>query len=258
MTAWLELESEIESIYEETLTQTKRDFALTREQILMILDRYINKDGSINKSKLRRILEETDGISAAQARGLYEGTEEGMSKAAKATAAFLLANVGAITKAAELDAESAVALKRWADGLNLRDRTKILAGKHSDEIRNIIRRGVYKGETTDALRNKIRDYYDGEEWQIDRIVESEVYNTHRLQFGHTARENGVQWVQFNEYFPASKNRENHECFTYAREDNYGLGAGIFHIDDDKIYSPHPRCTGYLSIPTNLDTEGVTR
>lgn len=251
MVAWLDLEREIEQIYKDTRSKTMADYNGNIEDILSEIDKYGTNEGKIDRRKLSRILDKVDEKQRKQARDIFDDTTEGMSLTTKATALFLVANVGVITNEAEYNAMEEIALTRWLDDINLRDRTSILAGQQADEIRNIVRQGVYRDTPLSEVRQQVRDKYVGDEWKVDRIVESEVYNTHRLQFGKTARESGLQYVQFNEFFPASKNRERHECYTYAREDNYGKGQGIFHIDDDKIYSPHPRCTGYLSIPSHL-------
>lgn len=248
MVQWSALERDVRKTYINTRKDVKYNHETITYDILDLLDRYASKDGTINRQKLSSLFDRLDTLTYQQGEQLFENTGNGMSTTAKITVAFLVMNIGRIKKRAVLDIQKEVALAKWIGDINLRDRTVLLAGQYSDDIRNIIRRGAYFETPIADIRKQVQEYYKGEDWKLDRIVESELYNTHRLQFGKTAEENGIEYVQFNEYFPASKNRENHECYTYAREDNYGLGEGIFKVTDDKIYSPHPRCTGYLTIP----------
>lgn len=244
----MKLEREINAIYEETLNNVNKDVSLVQAELIDLLDKYSTSDGTLNRNKTSELFEHVDRLSTQEGKKIYEETTEGMSKTTLATVIFLVANVEFITSRNRLDTEKDIALKRWVGDLNLRDRTVLQAGLHSDEVRTIIRQGVYRETPIPQIREQVRQYYDGESWKLDRIVESEVYNTHRLQFGHTVEQNGGEYIQFNEYFPASKNRERHECYAYARENPYGLGEGIFKVTDDKIYAPHPQCTSYLSVP----------
>ena len=248
MVQWSALERDIRKTYITTRKDVRYNQKETTYETLDMLDRYTTKDGTISRQKLTTLFDRLDILSSQNGSKIYDRTEEGMITSANITVAFLLLNIGQIKKRAALDVRKEVALNKWIGDINLRDRTVLLAGQFSDDIRNIVRRGVYFETPVADIRKQIQEYYTGEEWKLDRIVESELYNTHRLQFGKTAEENGIEYVKFNEFFPESKNRINHECYTYAREDNYGLGEGIFKVTDDKIYSPHPRCTGYLTIP----------
>src|SRR5690625_98363 len=248
MVQWAALERDVRREYIKTRSDIISDHDDLTYETLELLERMTTKDGTINRQKLSSLFDRLDALSSQHGKRIYDKTEDGMSTSARITAAFLLLNVGLITRKAALNVREEVALQKWIDGINLRDRTSILAGQFSDDIRTIIRRGTYYETPVEQIRRQVREFYKGEEWKLDRIIESEIYNTHRIQFGKTAEENGIEYIQFNEYFPESKNRENHECYTYAREDNYGLGAGIFKVTDDKIYYPHPRCTGYLTIP----------
>lgn len=248
MVQWSALERDIRRTYTNTRKDVRYDHMEFTYETLDMLDRYTTKDGTINRRQISSLFDRLDSLSAQRGNKIYDKTEEGMISSAEITAAFLLLNIGLIKRKAALDVRKEVALNKWIGDINLRDRTVLLAGQFSDDIRNLVRRGVYHETPVADIRNQIRDYYKGEEWKLDRIVESEIYNTHRLQFGKTVEDSGIEYVQFNEFFPESKNRVNHECYTYAREDNYGLGEGIFKVTDDKIYSPHPRCTGYLTIP----------
>lgn len=254
MTAWTSLARDIQKIDAQTARKLKTDVRSVERDLEELLDEFTANDDTINRGRVARLLREIDALTSEQADIMFEDTTEGMSKATGAVVAFLVANIGFTRNKYQLDASGDVALRRWVDDLNMLDRTRIIGGSYGDEIRGIIRQGAYRDVPISQIKRQVRQVYDGKDWQLDRLVTSEVENTHRLQFGHTVQENGGEWIQINEYFPASKNRENHECYVYAREDNYGKGQGVFRVSDTKIYSPHPQCTSYLTVP-NVDREG---
>ncbi|MED4172565.1 hypothetical protein P4631_08970 [Halalkalibacterium halodurans] len=243
------LAREISEYDERTLRKLKRDINAIRQELGDLLDDFANKDDSINQRRLGRLLSELDSLMAKQSEVIFDDTTEGMSLAAKATALFLVTHVNDKWNQYVLNVQNDLAMRKWLNDLSLWDRSRIISGRYGDEIRSIIRQGVYQGVSTSRIRRQVREIYEGTESNLDRLVVSEIQNTYRLQFGHTNKQNGQIWIQFNEHFPASKNRRNHECYEYAREDPYGKGPGIFKVDDEKIYSPHPQCTSYLSIPS---------
>lgn len=126
-------------------------------------------------------------------------------------------------------------------GISLKKRLRKLAKQLSAQASLRLRK-VPEKEKLEELRKVLAE----KEYKIELISLTEVLTRKRRNFISLARKAGDKFIQFNEYFPASRNRERHACYRFAREDPEGLGLGVFSIEDEKIYNPHPRCTSYLT------------
>ncbi|MDT9121449.1 hypothetical protein RSW84_28795, partial [Escherichia coli] len=46
--------------------------------------------------------------------------------------------------------------------------------------------------------------------------------------------------------PGHKNHTRHKCYELAHQNKYGLGMGVYPVDNTEVLSPHPQCTSTLT------------
>lgn len=217
-------------------------------EVFDIIDHYTRADGTINNSRVSRMLEDTRSVEDEHNNILFNGTVDGMDVVATATVAFLLANFFRSGTQRKLNIMDDMAMQNWINGMNLRDRTSIVSGDYGDRLRNTIRAGVYRNQSPSEIMSSVRGVHDGEQWKLDRIVTSELNNTYRMQFAQTAEANGNGWLQFYEsQWCTSRNHSSHRCHILAHEDRHGRGEGVFRTTDSEIFFPHPQCRGYVGL-----------
>ena len=230
--------------------QAIRNFRTTIKSILYeyrdVLEKYADRKGEINRSKLRKLMNEIDSVSDEYGEVLYEESASSMETAAKIVVAYMVAELGLRFISEPMRRSELEDSLRYIDGLSVRDRTVLIAGTLADKVRTEVRRGVYNGDSVNAIYSDISDLIDDEEWQSKRVISSEVNNTMRLQVGDVLAENGDVYCQFYESeLCTHRNHNRHRCHLLAKENRYGLGAGVFKLTDMEIYFPHPQCRGYI-------------
>lgn len=230
--------------------QAIRNFRTTIKSILYeyrdVLEKYADRKGEINRYKLRKLMNEMDSVSNEYGEVLYEESASSVENATKIVVAFMAAEFGLRFISEPMRRSELEDSLRYNDGLSVRDRTVLIAGNLADKVRTEVRKGVYNGDSVNAIYSDISDLIDDEEWQSRRVISSEVNNTMRLQVGDVLAENGDVYCQFYESkLCTHKNHNKHRCHLLAKENRYGLGAGVFKLTDMEIYFPHPQCRGYI-------------
>ena len=129
----------------------------------------------------------------------------------------------------------------------LEQRVKISTSNTKTDVRKYIRQGVLGGDDISTIVSNVRDTFKDTDWTVRRIVESEVYNAYRYQFGITTDANGYDWIRIHESFPRHPRRKYHKCYPLANADKYGKGKGVYKSTDSTIYYPHPQCTSWLEV-----------
>lgn len=135
------------------------------------------------------------------------------------------------------------------DGLILSDRVWNLAGDLRDELSKVIRSLVIRGASVSKLTKAIKEVHDNESWKIRRVAISEGNNAHRAGTLYSAQESEiVKAVQLVDNGHRHRNHSKHACYELSRVDGYGLGAGVYPLEDEvmaRLISPHPQCSSRL-------------
>lgn len=117
-----------------------------------------------------------------------------------------------------------------------------------DAIEQEIRTGIILGQSVSEIIPRVRKAFDAETWKIKRLVVTEGNTAYRTATAMSAeRSEVVDWVQMHK---GLADRDNHMCSILSKQDNYGMGEGIFKATDMQIYSPHPNCTGFITYVVN--------
>lgn len=220
----------------------------------------VNQDGSTDRNtrstvrttRLRRLMSELDSIEQEYGETLYDKTVEAMDLAVAAVIAFLIGNYPSMTVQAKLNVDRTLGKTVRIGDKTLQQRTRIQAADTISDVRRYIRQGVFGGEDVDEITRNVRRTFSDSDWKVRRIVESEIYQAYRYQFGETSSRNGFDWIKLHESFPRHPRRQYHRCYSLAHEDRYGRGAGIFRSTDVEIYYPHPQCTSWLEVVEALE------
>lgn len=247
------------------LNAQQQEFAIKeidriRLEITDLLTDYAESDGTIKKQRLNSLLRELERVEKlVRQTGLAS-----LETIATQTATFATTAIsGAFTTVLGAAAISGPAFdrinkqtlkyvtKRFGDdGLVLSDRVWNLAGDQRAELSKVLRSGVLRGESVNQLVAQVRKVYDNETWKIRRLVITEGNTANRAATAYNAAESSVvKGVKIHDH-PGHANHTQHTCYTLAREDRYGWGAGVFKPTDSEIYSPHPNCTSYLTYVLN--------
>ena len=175
---------------------------------------------------------------------LYEGTIGAMEIAAALTVSFLLEET-CVRRAHNINVEKTLGKQVVVGDKTLEQRSKVFSAKLMSDIRKAIRQGVMGGSDVSDIIRDISDITEGIAWEVNRLVESEIYSAYRYQFGHTSDKNGFDWIRIHESFPRHPRRRHHRCYPLANTDKYGKGKGVYKSTDEEIYLPHPQCTSWL-------------
>lgn len=139
--------------------------------------------------------------------------------------------------------------RKESDGLLLNDRLRDIASVITREVSSTLRQSIRKGEVTSQMNRKIRDKFTSLAWRLKTIVETEVLYVMRNGIAKFAELSGiVKGLRIKDY-PHGKpgEHERHACYRYAREDEHGLGRGVYPVGTRKIRNPHPRCRSTLHL-----------
>lgn len=220
----------------------------------------VSQDGStntdtrstVNTTRLRRLMSELDSIEREYGETLYDKTVEAMDIAVATVIAFLIDNYPTMTTRAKLNVDRTLGKTVRIGDKTLQQRANMLAAETVSDVRSYIRQGVFGGDDVDEITRNVRRTFTDSDWKVRRLVESEIYQAYRYQFGETTSRNGFDWIKLHESFPRHPRRRHHRCFTLAHEDRYGMGAGVFRSTDVEIYYPHPQCTSWLEVVEALE------
>lgn len=201
---------------------------------------------TVNTSRLIRIMRELDKVERDVAKTLYEETVNAMEIAAALTVSFLMAETG-VRAAHSINVDKSLGKTVVVGDKTLQQRTQMISSALTDDIRKTIRQGVLGGVDVGTIVKEVSSIVDGNVWQVNRVVESEIYSAYRYQFGHTSDKNGFDWIRLHESFPRHPRRQMHRCYPLANEDRYGKGAGVYKSTDVEIFYPHPQCTSWLEL-----------
>lgn len=132
------------------------------------------------------------------------------------------------------------------DDLTFEDRIWRLGGDLRDELAKEIRREAIAGRPINEIMRAVRRVYQDEEWKIRRLVETEALTGYRTAVAQGAqRSKVVRGLRIIDHPDGHPRHRTHECYIYARRDEYGMGRGVYPVTEKKILRPHPQCRSTL-------------
>ncbi len=229
-----------------------RNIGRVKGEMSYLLTDYADNEGIIDRRRISRVMRDMDGIE----RIIREDSSESFDKIIEDTAEWTTAkivtalgvawSVGYIMRTNERISTS-VENRRCSDLLQLSDRVWDLSGGMRDELTQVVRSSIIRGESVSQMIPKIRRVHDNETWKIRRIAVTEGNTAYRKGTAYNASQSGsIKWVQLHDGTCGHRDHFRHKCYELVNEDWYGQGAGIFKPSDDEILSPHPNCTSYIS------------
>lgn len=201
---------------------------------------------TVNTSRLTRIMREIDKMEREISKELYEGTIGAMEIATALTVSFLMEETG-VRRAHNINVDKTLGKQVVVGDKTLEQRSKVFSAKLTSDIRKAIRQGVIGGTDVSDILREVSDITNNNAWEVNRLVESEIYSAYRYQFGHTSDKNGFDWIRIHESFPRHPRRKHHRCYPLANTDKYGKGKGVYRSTDVEIFLPHPQCTSWLEV-----------
>lgn len=258
-------QSELNAIFEKLakdygkLNAKQQAFAIkevgrVRGDIADLLADYSQKDGTIKRQRLSRLLRELDEIETLVRQYGTTALDSIIEESAQFTSAGIDAGfVQAVgTKVAATvqlerinkDVFNYVIKRFGEDGLVLSDRIWRLSGDMRDELSKVLRADIIRGESVSTMIANVRKVHENETWKIRRLVVTEGNTAYRTSTAYNAKRSDI--VKGLLIHRGKANVANHQCTILSKEDRYGLGAGVFKPNDTEIYSPHPNCTSFLT------------
>lgn len=233
-----------------------KEIGRVRGDVAELLAELADKDGTIKRQRLSRILGELDGIEES----LRENGTIAMKKVINESSAYATAGMNAaavqaigvpmISAGIEKLNKGTVdyVMRRFGeDGLVLSDRIWSTSGEIRDSIASVLRTGIIRGDAVGTMVRDVRKAYDAETWKIKRLVVTEGNTAYRVASANSVRDSKVaDYVRINENGSRHGNHMNHKCYKLAQEDRYGEGKGVFKPTDTEIYLPHPNCSSYIT------------
>lgn len=202
-------------------------------------------------SKLNKVMTEIDRLEKRYYSTLYDGLIDAMKEAATITVETLTDELDDVSDTDIVDVEK-LSKQVVIGDKTLQQRIKITDSNIMSEIRKKVRQDILGGSDVNTIVSDIRNTFKETDWTIRRVVESEIYNTYRYQFGETTSKNGYDWIRLHESFPRHPRRKLHKCYELANKDKYGKGQGVYKSTDSIIYYPHPQCTSWLEVVEVLE------
>lgn len=224
-----------------------REIKRTRSEVAELLAEFADKDNTIQRRRMSRILRDLDEIE----RSLQETGELALNQIIEESSEWTTSRVskavGISLSKSQFDRinkhVARYVIKRFgADNLVLSDRIWGLSGEIRDELSTVIRRGILRGDGINAMIPQIRQVYDNETWKIRRLARNESVTAHRAAISYNAQESDiVKWVEFH-----AGDKRSKECVELEQADPYGRGRGIYKPSDTEIWMPHVQCTSYIT------------
>lgn len=223
-----------------------------QKKVVKIIDEngatHTHNRSQIKTTQLRKLVKVLDDLERTYSNTLYESTIRAMTEAMELTVEHLSSVKGMDVKV-DVDVDKELGKKVTIGDKTLEQRVNVVGSNTVSDVRKAIRKGVLAGEDVDDIVSNIRKAFDSTDWQVRRVVESEIYNAYRYQFGKMSDANGFDWIRIHESFPRHPARRKHACYPLANTDKYGKGKGVYKSTDNEIFYPHPQCTSWLEALT---------
>ncbi|EUJ44404.1 hypothetical protein [Paenilisteria rocourtiae] len=220
-----------------------------RLEVLDVLETYADENSVIPASRRAQVLRAFDTIE----QQLYATMSVVLQAILVETATWTIEKVNKYL-ARNMDAEAqadlvqavvknVVSRREPADELQLSDRLYRLSGDLTDDFRKTVRLSISRKQTINKTGREIKAAVDSREWHYKQLSGSESPVTYRKAIGEIAKKSEqVKAVRLHAGVKRSR-----ICLGLSKENRHGLGAGVFLPEkDDDIYSPHPKCTSFLT------------
>jgi len=250
-----ELAEQFAKLTDKQVANVIKEIGRFRGDIADLLSEFADNDGTINKSKLMRLLRELETIEKSMRQygndSILQTIDESIDFTLDQNNAIFLALLGlpllASGKSAIKKAVRNYVITRIGDdGLQLSDRIWNVSGEIRDAIASQLRADIIRGESVSTMVRNIRKIYDNQTWMIQRLVVTENNTAHRMTTALSIdRSEIADWVRIRDNGSRHPRHTQHRCYILAHEDRYGQGQGVFKPTDEEIYSPHPNCSSYL-------------
>lgn len=219
--------------------------------VMDILAKYADKDGTIQRSKNAKIMRELDALFPQ----FKIDVDETIAAVIEDTASWTtdkLVKYFAVTYGVSLVADSIknevktsiveqIFGHKWENGLTLNDSAYWLARSIHDTIRVTVNVNSKKGfqSTVNGIENSLKN----ERWRTENVVKSDGPNAYR----RAIIENGKRSKYVIGWHITEGIHHSPKCVALASADHYGLGKGNY-IENTgyPIEAPHPRCTSFLT------------
>lgn len=235
----------------------EKEFARLIGEVAAVLALYSEKDGTIKRERLTKILRELTVIEESIRKTGLIAVEtiikdtaifatEAIDGALHKTIGATVISDSAATKV-NRDVARYVVSRFGDDGLILSDRVWNVSGDIRDELSKTLRAGIIRGESVNSLIKRVRDVHENETWKIKRLVVTEGNTAHRVATAYNAqRSNVVKGLRIIDRPGGHSHHGKHHCYDLAHQDPYGWGMGVYKPTDSQIYSPHPNCRAILT------------
>lgn len=226
-------------------------FGATRLKVNDILTEYAKQDGTIPENRVLSLLRKMDDIDA-ELRKTGESTlgdvvkrvsERQVKTIAKALKPF---GDDLNTEAVIKEAVKYVKAGAFDDGIPLSKRVWPASASIVDNVRRELRQGITRGESVNQLQKRVRGAYDAGTYNIRRLVVTEGNVAQRKVAAESAkRSRVVAGLRITDH-PGHANHTKHRCYELAHQNSYGMGVGVYPVDNTEVLSPHVQCTSTLS------------
>ncbi|MFS0562619.1 hypothetical protein AB1K91_17985 [Terribacillus sp. 179-K 1B1 HS] len=226
-------------------------FGATRLQVNDILADFAKQDGTIADNRVLSLLRKMDEIDADLRRIGEETISDVVTRVSERqvkTIAKALRPFGDEIKEKAVVRETLKYVKAGAfsNDMPLSKRVWGVSGGITDRLRTELRQGITRGESVNQLQKRVRGVYDAGTYPIRRLVVTEGNVAQRKVTAESAkRSRVVAGLRITDH-PGHANHTEHRCYEMAREDSYGLGVGVYPVDNEEVLKPHIQCTSTLS------------
>lgn len=230
-----------------------------RLSVLDVLEKYADENGVIPASKRAQAIRALDAIEQQLFTTMSVALQAILVETATWTIGqvntYFARNMSAKAQADMVESvvKSVVSRREPADDLQLSDRLYRLSGDLTDDFRKTVRSSISRKQNIAKTGREIKDAVDSKEWHYKQLSGSESPVTYRKAIGEIAKKSDqVKAVRLHAGVKRSR-----ICLGLSKENRHGLGAGVFLPEkDDDIYSPHPKCTSFLTYELTDEEDGA--
>lgn len=252
------LQDELQTHIAENGRKAERILKSLNKELSYVLLQHADKDGRISRRRLSTLIKEFDNVLRNVRTDLFDQ----ITQVVKETAAYSLEEQDAIfmrevgqnliaKKLHDAVIEAVVKEQIEAsadDRLQLSDRVWILTTDIHAELTKAVTASVLKNQSVSEMSAAVAAVHNNEAWKIRRLVVTEANTAHRLATGTAADlSEVVEAIKLNDSRRPHARHKTHKCYSLARADSYGLGAGVYPKDKYELLAmPHPQCSSYIS------------
>ncbi|EBF5746768.1 hypothetical protein FHZ98_13305 [Listeria monocytogenes] len=258
---FIELAREFKQLNNVHAATALKNIESIKYDVIDILSKYAESDGTIHRSKNAKIMRELDKLFPEFNADINETIREVIEETASWTTDKLFKyfavtyGVALVANSAKESIKSSIvndAFKyKWENGLTLHDSTFWLSRSLHDAIRISVNINSKKG-FQEAVKG-VNKALEKERWRTENIIRSDGPNTYR----RAIIENGKRSKYVKGWHITEGIHRSPKCVALANADHYGMGRGNYPEETTfSIESPHPRCTSFLTYIMTAREDGL--